>query len=124
MGAGAERTWCVKATNAAGSSAWSCASARTSISSGSFQVITDDPALACNAQDLLETGFPAGRCWHLRIRVAGFAPGSQVTCSFRPSYSLTDYSETFAVDSSGGAVHDFARYRTSDPNYKIPCWQK
>ncbi len=124
VGAGAERTWCVKATNAAGSSAWSCASARTSISSGSFQVITDDPALACNAQDLLETGFPAGRCWHLRIRVAGFAPGSQVTCSFRPSYSLTDYSETFAVDSSGGAVHDFARYRTSDPGYKIPCWQK
>lgn len=130
-GAGGSATWCVRSTNDLGhSSAWSCDSATASVGQGTFRINTTAPEAVCTAQDLRETGFPANSCWRIVIDVTGFAPNSTVTCSYQyrdrleaPDAPLKDYSESFSVDSSGGARKVFP-HRASSPNQTIACVQR
>jgi len=126
-GAGKSATWCVRASNGAGTTDWSCDSATASVGSKTFTITTDTQEAACSQQDLDETGFQRNFCWRIVLDVSGFSPNSSASCTYdyrdRVDGQLKTYTDSIAVDSSGNGHKRFP-HRSQDPNLKITCTQQ
>ena len=126
-GAGRSATWCVRASNGAGTTAWSCDSATASVGSRTFTITTDTPEAQCTQQDLDETGFRRNFCWKIVVDVWGFSPNSSVSCSYdyrdRVDGQLKHYADSFTVDSSGGGRKVFP-HRSSTADLQLTCTQQ
>ena len=126
-GAGRSATWCVRASNGAGTTAWSCDSATAGGASRSFYITTDTPEAQCTQQDLDETGFRRNFCWRIVVDVSGFSPNSSVSCSYdyrdRADGQIKRYTGSVTVDSSGGGRKVFP-HRSAVPDLQVTCTQQ
>ena len=126
-GAGRSATWCVRASNGAGTTAWSCDSATASGASRSFYITTDTPEAQCSQQDLDETGFRRNFCWRIVVDVSGFSPNSSVSCSYdyrdRADGQIKRYTGSVTVDSSGEGRKVFP-HRSAVPDLQVTCTQQ
>lgn len=105
-------TWCVRATNGAGSSAWGCASVKIPAPNQSFpaQFVGCSPEEAAAHPDLQT-------CGYVTFSASGFAPGSTISCGYG------GVSQTFTTGANGGGFFRFPDPTGADPG-SVTCSQR